>query len=965
MANTNLVVHLQGKDDLSKTIENVKKEIQDVGKTTTKLEDVRKKFDTITNSSAPLGKRIRDIKKEMEKLALSGEHTTDEGKKMWKELSEAAKQYDKTLQQIKQDTSNATSGGGFDVKNITSGIADKVGLGGVSKEIGAALTNPYVLAGTAIIGATKALYDYNVELDRSLQKTAQFTGLSGDELMSLRNGIKSVADTFSKDYDTVLSSVDGLMSQFGISGEEALQIIRDGFISGADDGGRMLEMISQYSGAFKDAGISASEMVAIISNTRSGIFSEEGMALMAKGATKIREFSDNLKSALEGVGINATEMYDKLQSGEITTVKALQSISAKLKELPPQSQEVGEVLKQVFGKQGSQAGMELVTALADVNTSLEDCKNQTGEWGQAMQQLQEADREFENALSSLFGIADGGFSTMTTKLKAQVYGAIAKCINGFIDWYNQSIVLRGAISNLALSFKNAWEIIKGILKLFMGSVQALGEMIEGVLTLDWNKVKSGWKNGMSNLLQTIATGFENIKENIENSVDQTLNGKINRIEVEADVEYSANNNKIGGGGKGTNGENKGSGNKSKKGSANSKVEKVKTQIEIDRENLDKVNKEIQSAISDFNKGLISKEQLEETAKSANEYFEQNNIKQKIDLEYSNENGFEKVKQKAVEKLLTPIEEAKKKYDDAVKALNSVNPFELKEEELIELKNNVVSTFNEYKKLQDLLSTEVKPSILAPNKELVKGSVEDKKQSLANSNAKAEEVRESFKLGLINADEAKQQLQQIRDELKAVFPELDIDLKFNDNGTITTATEDLETFKSKIDTVSGTVSSMGSVFSSLGGAIEGSGGKILNFAGQSISAIGQMLPQIMALITAKNAQAIAEGTASGAGLPFPANIAAIASIVATIAGIFASLPKFEKGGVVGGTSYTSDRVIARLNSGEGVLTRKGVNNLHSLYDNINGSMGGKVEFKIDGRVLKGVLSNVNSKLNRQS
>jgi hypothetical protein len=62
-------------------------------------------------------------------------------------------------------------------------------------------------------------------------------------------------------------------------------------------------------------------------------------------------------------------------------------------------------------------------------------------------------------------------------------------------------------------------------------------------------------------------------------------------------------------------------------------------------------------------------------------------------------------------------------------------------------------------------------------------------------------------------------------------------------------------------------------------------------------------------------------ASASKLPFPANLAAIATVVATIASVFSSLPKFADGGVVGGSSYFGDKLIARVNSGETILTNK--------------------------------------------
>lgn len=85
------------------------------------------------------------------------------------------------------------------------------------------------------------------------------------------------------------------------------------------------------------------------------------------------------------------------------------------------------------------------------------------------------------------------------------------------------------------------------------------------------------------------------------------------------------------------------------------------------------------------------------------------------------------------------------------------------------------------------------------------------------------------------------------------------------------------------------------------------------------------------IAAMQAQALASGTASGAKLPFPANIAAIATIVGTVASIFASLPKFADGGIVGGGSMYGDKVLLRANSGEMLINRRQQSNLFNMLD----------------------------------
>ena len=71
--------------------------------------------------------------------------------------------------------------------------------------------------------------------------------------------------------------------------------------------------------------------------------------------------------------------------------------------------------------------------------------------------------------------------------------------------------------------------------------------------------------------------------------------------------------------------------------------------------------------------------------------------------------------------------------------------------------------------------------------------------------------------------------------------------------------------------------------------------------------------------AKSGEAIAGATASGARMPFPLNIVAIAAGVAAVVAALASISgAFANGGIVGGSSPSGDKLLARVNSGEMIL-----------------------------------------------
>lgn len=87
---------------------------------------------------------------------------------------------------------------------------------------------------------------------------------------------------------------------------------------------------------------------------------------------------------------------------------------------------------------------------------------------------------------------------------------------------------------------------------------------------------------------------------------------------------------------------------------------------------------------------------------------------------------------------------------------------------------------------------------------------------------------------------------------------------------------------------------------------------------------------------------------------PKNLAELSAAKAFAQG----LKTFANGGIVGGSSFSGDKVLARVNSGEMVLNKAQQAN---LFKALNGNgMDGKVEFEIRGDVLKGVLKNYESK-----
>ena len=113
--------------------------------------------------------------------------------------------------------------------------------------------------------------------------------------------------------------------------------------------------------------------------------------------------------------------------------------------------------------------------------------------------------------------------------------------------------------------------------------------------------------------------------------------------------------------------------------------------------------------------------------------------------------------------------------------------------------------------------------------------------------------------------------------------------------------------------------------------------------------------------AASASAAAAGGANAvASIPIVGPALAVAAATAIAAALLAAMSKFEKGGIVGGSSYSGDHNVVRANSGEMVLTKSQQKTLFDIA-NGKGAGGGQVEFKIRGTDLIGAIKNTESRM----
>lgn len=433
--------------------------------------------------------------------------------------------------------------------------------------------NPYfaALAGVVGVGMTfKWWFDYNKGLMEATRLTKEFTGYTGEALETMRNSIAATADTMGKDFNDVLATADNLMSNYHLSGEEAMKVINDGFASGADLSGDMLNKIQQYAPTFHDAGISADQLVAILQQTRSGIFSDKGLDIITMASKKIREMSSGTASSLDAIGISSKQVQQDLANGTKNTFDIIQQVASKMKNFGADSQQVGDILKNVFGKQGAAAGIQLIEQLDTMSTSLDEVKKQTGAWGDVQLENIKLQKELNTYMSSMFDFSQKGFASIITagkqfgtKVLIQIMKGLFNTINYFIDWYNESLLLRGVIQTLGAAFRGVWSVVKGVANLIIDSMKQVGrslkgalDILEGIVTFDLSKAQQGFKE-IFDLSKFIKEGWKDIKQTgadfgnaFVDGYENAVNGRLQHLKL-ANVDGGATSSEPVNGNKGT------------------------------------------------------------------------------------------------------------------------------------------------------------------------------------------------------------------------------------------------------------------------------------------------------------------------------------------------------------------------------------------------------------------------------
>ncbi|MCM1115674.1 MAG: phage tail tape measure protein [Clostridium sp.] len=282
----------------------------------------------------------------------------------------------------------------------------------------------------------------------ALGTVIEMTGdLDDVTLQNVTENAMTLSDVYDMDIKESMRAVKSMVDQFGISYEEAFDIIVAGTQNGLNQNDDFLDTLNEYSVQYKNAGYSAQDMFNMLKNgAETGTWSIDKLGDALK-EYNIRMSDGTANDYLKDLGLNAEKLTSQYAKGGESAKQATQEIINALKNTEDKQ-------KQYIAGQGIMGTMWEDLG-ADAVFSLVDTQGEIDATSDSMSQL--ADDAYDNLGTAFQGI--GATFEMdllqpladdTSSLVWNLIPAIQGLISGLAEGYNWCKENKGILTGLAV-----------------------------------------------------------------------------------------------------------------------------------------------------------------------------------------------------------------------------------------------------------------------------------------------------------------------------------------------------------------------------------------------------------------------------------------------------------------------------------------------------------------------------------
>lgn len=219
------------------------------------------------------------------------------------------------------------------------------------------------------------------------------------KIKSITENAIGLSDAFGSDFEENLRGVNGLMTNMGLTAEEAFDYIAKGSQNGLDKTHELTDNLAEYSQLWGQAGFSAEEMFSILQN---GL--DSGAYTLDKVNDFVKEFAISLSDGRIAENISSfsnesKNLFEEWKSGKATQADVFQSIISDLSNMTNQ-QEALTLASTVWSSLGEDNAMSVLTSLNKVNDKYTDVAGTMQEindiqYNDAGSQIEALGRQFE------------------------------------------------------------------------------------------------------------------------------------------------------------------------------------------------------------------------------------------------------------------------------------------------------------------------------------------------------------------------------------------------------------------------------------------------------------------------------------------------------------------------------------------------------------------------------------------
>ena len=235
-------------------------------------------------------------------------------------------------------------------------------------------------------------------------KTA--TGLTGDALEEATDAALVLNNVLGYEVSESSRTAGALMKNFGVSAQEAYNLIAIGAQNGADKNGDLLDVLNEYSAQYSALGLSAEEFVSsLVDGAEAGVFSVDKVGDAVKEFNiRAKDGSDTTAEAFELLGMNADVMSEKFAAGGDTARTAFFEVVNALESMDdPMAKNAAAV--GLFGTQYEDLEATVLPVLSGIEGGTLDMYDAVGTLAEGAQSMGDEWQAAGNSIKAAFGAA--------------------------------------------------------------------------------------------------------------------------------------------------------------------------------------------------------------------------------------------------------------------------------------------------------------------------------------------------------------------------------------------------------------------------------------------------------------------------------------------------------------------------------------------------------------------------------